>query len=153
MGATRYPYRPGAVAEVPLELAFDRRGGKRRELEVAIRIESLDSFEHPELGHLQQIVERLAPVRVATSEVRRQRLVRLDELVAQPSLAGLAVFDEPREECRPLRVACLLPPTHGGALVNLSAPGCPGAMTMALVVAGALPASSRATITIGSEKV
>ena len=43
-------------------------------------------------------------------------------------------------------VACLLPPTQVGVLVSWIAAGGPGVMVMAFEVAGALPASSCATI-------
>jgi hypothetical protein len=50
-------------------------------------------------------------------------------------------------------VACLKPPTHGGLLVSRICAGGPGVMVITLLVAGALPASSWAMISIGSAKV
>ena len=50
-------------------------------------------------------------------------------------------------------VALWLPPSHVGLLVRRSVAAGPGVMSIAFVTAGALPASSRATITIGSTNV
>ena len=91
-----HPHRPRLVAEVALQLAFDRDGRVRGELEVAIGIEALDRLEHAEVRDLQEVVERLAAVRVATREVRRERLVRLDQFVAELAVAGSSVLDELR---------------------------------------------------------
>ena len=78
----RDAYRPRLVAEVPLELAFDGHRRVGREFEVAVRVEPLDGLEHAEICHLQEIVEGFAAVRVAPREMRGERLVRLDQLVA-----------------------------------------------------------------------
>src|SRR5205085_2438008 len=45
-------------------------------------------------------VEGLTPVGEPAGEMRREGLVRLDQLVAQPAFAGLAIFDELRAELR-----------------------------------------------------
>ena len=95
--AARHAYRPRLVAEVALELAFDGRGRERRELEPAIGIEAFDRFQHAEVGDLQEVVERLAAVGEPAREMRRQRLVRLDQFVAQSSdLPVCRVLDELR---------------------------------------------------------
>src|SRR5262249_46592655 len=49
-------------------------------------------------------------------------------------------------------LAVFAPPTHGGVLASWIAVGGPGAIVIAFDVAGALPASSCATITIGPAK-
>src|SRR5947209_16995443 len=101
--ATGHAHRPRSVAKVALQLALDRRGGERRELEVALGIEALDGLQHAELRDLEQVVERLAAVREAAREMRRERSVRLDELVAELAVAGVPVLDELLEQRRPLR--------------------------------------------------
>src|SRR6267142_3964350 len=50
-------------------------------------------------------------------------------------------------------VACQFPPTHAGWLVSWIRLGGPGVTVRTLLVAGAFPASSVATMTIGSAKV
>ena len=79
---------------MPLELAVDRRRRERRELQAPIGIEPLDRLEHPHERDLDQIVERLTPIRVATGQVRRERPVRLDQLVARPPVPSSAVLLE-----------------------------------------------------------
>ena len=57
--------RPSGVAEVPLQLADDRRHRKRGEGEASVRIEPLDGLHQPEARHLHEVVVRLARLRVA----------------------------------------------------------------------------------------
>ena len=90
------PDRPRLVAEVALQLAFDRDGRVGRELEVAVGVESFDRLEHAEVRDLEQVVERLAPIRVAARQMRGERLVRLDQLVAELAVAGPVELDELR---------------------------------------------------------
>ena len=78
----RDAYRPGLVPEMPLELAFDGDRRVGREFEIAVRVEPLDGLEHAEVCDLEEIVEGFAAVRVAPREMRGERLVRLDQLVA-----------------------------------------------------------------------
>ena len=92
----RYAHRPGLVAKVALQLTLDGHRRVGRELEVAVGIEALDGLEHAEVRDLQEVVERLTAVRVTAREMRRQRLVRLDQLVAQLPVAGSLVLDELR---------------------------------------------------------
>src|SRR5204863_1415833 len=54
---------------------------------------------------------------------------------------------------RAVIAACRFPPTHGGLLLRRIRLGGPGVTVMTLLVAGAFPASSVATMTIGSAKV
>ena len=52
-----------------------------------------------------------------------------------------------------LSVLRWLPPSQVGLLVSRSTDAGPGVIVIALLTAGALPASSRATITIGSTEL
>ncbi len=54
-----HPHRPGAVAEVALDLAEDRRHGEAREGHVAVGVEAIDRLEQTERGDLFEIVEGL----------------------------------------------------------------------------------------------
>ena len=78
--------RPRLVAKMALELALDRGGGEGRELEPPPGVETLDGLEEPHRRDLHEVVDRLAAVRVPPGEVGRERAVRLDELVARPSV-------------------------------------------------------------------
>ena len=75
--------RPGAIAEVPLDLADDRRHCVGRELHLALRVEALDREEQADRADLDQILLRLAAARVARREALDERHVPLDELVAR----------------------------------------------------------------------
>src|SRR5439155_8210624 len=92
---TRHTDCPSAVPEVPLQLAEDRRGGERRELEPPIGIETLDRLEQAHQRHLNEVVAWLAAIREAAGEEVRQRGVLLDELVAHAPVAGAAIDAEP----------------------------------------------------------
>ena len=76
------------------QLAGDRRAGEGAERHADRRIEALDRLEHAEAGDLEEVVDRLATPgeahRLAPGEVE----VRLDQLVAQPLIAGSAVLAE-----------------------------------------------------------
>src|SRR5437588_72012 len=91
---TRHTDRPSAVPEVPLQLAEDRRGGERGELESPIGVETFDRLEQAHQRNLHEVVARLAPIRKAAREEVRERGVLLDELVANAPVAGAAVEAE-----------------------------------------------------------
>ena len=88
--------RPGLVAEVPLQLAFDRGRRERRELEVATGIETLDRLQQTDERNLLQIVELFAAIRETAREMRRETLVGLDQFVPELPLAGTSILDELR---------------------------------------------------------
>jgi hypothetical protein len=79
-----------------LELTFDRRGGKRRELEVATGVETLDRLQQADERDLPQIIELFTAVRESTREVRGQPLMGLDQFVPELPLARPPVLDELR---------------------------------------------------------
>ena len=96
LSTARRPDRPGLVAKVALQLAFDRRGRERGELEIATGIETFDGFEQPDEGHLFQIIELFATIREAARDMCGKALVGLDELVSELPLARPSIFDELR---------------------------------------------------------
>ena len=59
---------PGAVAEVALDLADDRRHRVRRELHAALDVEALDREHEPDRADLDEVLERLAAPGVAGGE-------------------------------------------------------------------------------------
>ena len=60
--AARHADGPATIAEVPLQLAEDRRGGERRELQAPIRVEALDGLEQADQGDLDEVVALLAAI-------------------------------------------------------------------------------------------
>jgi len=88
--------RPGLVAEVALELPFDRRGREGRELEIAARIEAFDCFQQSDERNLFQIVELLTTIREPARQVCRKTLMGLDQFVPKAARAGLPVLDKLR---------------------------------------------------------
>ena len=78
----RHPDRPALVAEVALDLADDRRGGVRRELDAALGLEPVDRLDQPDRADLDQVLEGLAAVAEAAGAVLDQREVEVDQVVA-----------------------------------------------------------------------
>ena len=115
----RDPDRPALVAEVPLDLADDRRGRVGRELDPALEVEPVDRLDQPDRRHLDQVVERLAAVAEPAGEVLDQRQVHLDQLVAgpwpwpgRPGRASASSANSSRAWARSCRVRS---PCSGGA--------------------------------------
>ena len=78
----RHPDRPALVAEVALDLADDRRGGVRRELDAAVGVEAVDRLDQPDRADLDEVLERLAAVAEAAGAVLDQRQVQVHQRVA-----------------------------------------------------------------------
>ena len=78
----RHPDRPALVAEVALDLADDRRGGVRRELDAALGVEPVDGLEQADRADLDQVLERLATVAEPAGAVLHQRQVQVDQPLA-----------------------------------------------------------------------
>src|SRR5205807_2035348 len=98
--------RPALVAEVALELADDRGSGEAREFLAAPRLESLDGVQQPDRGDLDEVIQWLAAVYVAQSELARERQKAPDQLLPDGRLAVQVVgleqlfIGQPREiEC------------------------------------------------------
>src|SRR5215207_6211156 len=96
----RDAHGPRTVAEVALDLAQDRRHRKGREAQLATEVEAIDRLDEPDAADLLEIVERLAAVRVTSSERSDERHHALDQ-----------------ENAR-LLVALLVPATQQLVLVN-----------------------------------
>ena len=94
LGPARRPHRPGAVPEVALQLALDRAAGEGRERHPDLGVEALDRVDDGQQGDLAQVVGGDPTPRVARHEVLGDVQVVLDELVAQPTVAGAAVLGE-----------------------------------------------------------
>ena len=80
--AARHPQQPAEVAEVPLDLAEDRRGGVGRELQPALGVEAVDRLDQADRADLDQIGQRLVAPGEAPGQVLDQRQVQLDQPVA-----------------------------------------------------------------------
>jgi hypothetical protein len=74
--------RPGAVAEVALDLAENRRHRKGRESELAVDVEAVDRLDQAHRRDLQQIIERLTRASVAQRHRACQRQEPLDQHIA-----------------------------------------------------------------------
>ena len=115
LAATRRPDRPGLVAKVSLELAFDRRRRERRKLEIAPRVEPFDRFEQADERDLPQVVELLTAIRETTREVGGEPLVSFDQFVPELPLARSPIFDELRSLQFPrIGIHAREPPTRAG---------------------------------------
>ena len=71
---------PSLVPEVSLQLAHDRRSRVRRELDLALEIETVDRFQQPDGADLDQVLERLTSV----AEAAREELDQADVLIDEP---------------------------------------------------------------------
>ena len=85
--------QPARVAEVPFDLAQDRRRGVGGELQPPVGIEAVDCLDQTDGADLDEVVERLVAAGEASGEIDDERQVRADELVAQ-RLLGRAVLGE-----------------------------------------------------------
>ena len=81
--AAGHPDRPGAVAEVPLELADDGRDGEAGEVDAPVGVEPVDRLDQADHRDLVQVVGGLAAAAVAVGQVLGQRQPRLDRPVPQ----------------------------------------------------------------------
>src|SRR4051794_23741033 len=88
------PERPALVTEVALELSRDRRHSERREGGTAFQIESVDGLQQPHRRDLNKVVEWLRATVVTLRQVRGQRKVTLQELVAGRQIAAAAIASE-----------------------------------------------------------
>src|SRR5581483_2888177 len=87
-------HRPGAVAEMPLDLADDRRHGVRPEEDPSLEVEPVDRLDQPDRRDLDEVVELLAAARVPARDRPRERQVHLDELVARALVSPLVIRAE-----------------------------------------------------------
>ena len=84
----RDPDRPALVPEVPLDLADDRRGGVRGELDAAVEVEAVDRLDQADRADLDEVVERLAAAGEPAGEVLDERQVQPDQLVPRRLVLG-----------------------------------------------------------------
>ena len=117
----RHADRPGAVAEVALDLAEDRRDRVGGERDLALGVEAVDRLDQADRRDLEEVVERLARALVAAGELARQRQEALDELLARPGVAGAVA----QEQLAVLAGALGAAP--GGSAVMTTGLGCDGA--------------------------
>src|SRR6185312_11139047 len=73
---------PGAITVVAPDLADDRGSRVGRELHAALRVIALDRLQQADPCHLHEVVERLAPVDVASRERTHQTAIAVHELLA-----------------------------------------------------------------------
>ena len=88
----RDPDRPGAVAEVTLDLSGHVRDRKRSELHFPLRIEPVDGLDQADASHLDEILVLLAPHAVPSREALDQRHVLLDQALSCAQVSVLAVL-------------------------------------------------------------
>jgi hypothetical protein len=74
---------PSFVAEVPLELADDRRSGVGRELDLTLDIEAIDSLDEAYRADLYEVVDRLSAIAESARKVLHEVQVHGDELVSR----------------------------------------------------------------------
>jgi hypothetical protein len=74
--------RPALVAEVPLELTEDRRGGEAGEPVATAGLEAIDRLQQPQARDLDEVVDVLVGVPVAKRQLARERQEAPDELFA-----------------------------------------------------------------------
>ena len=96
----RHPDRPALVAEVALDLADDRRGRVRRELDAAVGVEAVDRLDQADRADLDEVLDRLAAVAEPARAVLDQRQVQVDQrrrgrsARAAVGVVGVAKSDE-----------------------------------------------------------
>jgi len=86
--------RPALVAEVALQLAEDRRRGVAGKAGTTARLVAVDRLQEPDVGDLDQILDRLVRVRVAQRQVAGEREEPLDQLPPSGQVARPGVADE-----------------------------------------------------------
>ena len=87
----RDAHGPGAVAEVALDLAEDRRDRVARERDLAGQVEPVDRLDEAEARDLEEVVEGLLRPLVAAGELARERQEPLDEQLAVDGVAPVEV--------------------------------------------------------------
>ena len=92
MHPPRQAHGPAAVAEVPLQLAENRRRRVGGEPQAAVGIEAVDGLDEAEHGDLDQVVGRLAAVGEAVGQAVGQAAVRLDKLLGECRIAAVEVL-------------------------------------------------------------
>src|SRR5215213_2568754 len=92
--AARNADRPGAIAEVALDLAKDRRHGERREAQLAAEVEAIDRLDEADAADLLEVIERLATVGVPTGERAHKRHHAFDQEAASLLIALLVPATE-----------------------------------------------------------
>jgi hypothetical protein len=81
--AARDADRRRAIAQVPAQLAFDRRRGIRGERNASTCVEASSRGDEPDRSHLHEIVQRLAASGIAAGERTHKRQVPADEVYAR----------------------------------------------------------------------
>jgi hypothetical protein len=79
--------RPALVTEVALQLPEDRRNGIAEEGRAAVRLEPVDGLDEADARYLHEVLVGLVGVRVARSELARERDESLDELIPRGQVA------------------------------------------------------------------
>ena len=92
----RDAHRPGAVAEVALDLAEDGRHRVAGERDLALEVEAVDRLDQAEARDLEEVVEGLLGALVAAGELARERQEALDEHLAVDRVALVQVAREER---------------------------------------------------------
>src|SRR5262245_5043289 len=80
-----------AVAQVPLDLARDGRGGEALKLASALRVEAVDGLDEPDAADLDEVLEALTAVRVAARERTDEGQLELDQSLPRTQVARLGV--------------------------------------------------------------
>jgi hypothetical protein len=91
---------PGRVAEVVAQLTDDRRLGEDNERDAALGLVAVDGFDEPDAGGLTQIIERLAPARVAAGKTMRVGEEGDDDLLPRLGVARCASVEEQAKALR-----------------------------------------------------
>ena len=141
--SARGPHRPGAVAEVPPDLAHDRGHREGEEVSVAVGIEPFQRTEQADGGDLLEVVHRLAPSRVTARDAPGHRQVDHHQTIAQARATGIggvhpSVFRKQRRSPRVLHVVlgachCSSFPWTGSRLRHAAGPAQPGEAATAVV--------------------
>src|SRR5581483_10643928 len=117
---------PAAVAEVALDLADDVRRRVGRQLDAAVEVEAVDRLDQADRADLDEILELLAPERVAPRERAHERHVLLDQLLARLQVALLVVAAEqdlvvgPRHQAAAAFVSSTHAPPSRSSISNVS---------------------------------
>ena len=77
----RHLDRPAVVAEVPADLAHDRRHRERHEVRAGVDVEPDHGVHQADAGDLHEVVARLTAAVEATRDVVGQRQAALDDAV------------------------------------------------------------------------
>src|SRR3954468_19912569 len=88
--------RPGAIADVTLDLAGDVRNREGAELDAPRGIETVDRLDQPDRPDLDEILVLLASHAVSPGEALDERHVLLDQPLARLWVAVLVVLAQER---------------------------------------------------------